>query len=468
MKKVTIKDKAVSLGLDKNFKNVKTIEIEDRPFNEGGFGRIYKCLSVNGKKCKIPQVIKIFKDTGGSAAHSYRTISSLLHGLIGKKAELDALGVDFIEYYPALLGAPQFVFEGTMDGQFVQGYSANNLNHFGYVCFSDILDDDETGEKYSEISLDSRYGKSYQLVRVFELLNELRYIHADFKADNFFVSLKDDDKCALIDFDSGVIVRGINDEPFTAGTPSQDMLAPEIRSQLRDTGHATVNMYSDIWSVAVACHYLLLLSHPFDILSEVSDRAIKSYNDSFMWPHIEESFDYVNEDLVEYLEDLEDNYDILDDGILSCFRATFTKGYFQPTYRSSYSQWRLKLTPLIPQESQRWSIPQIRRKKGLDSSQTEIPKNHFKQEDFMPYMSSLVEKLIKHEAFLPEVRDTLKQIEEDLGKTNLEKKLVDFLTTYYDIWADGVITDIERGKFTFAGRSLGIDKKVIDNLLNKK
>ena len=51
MKTVTIKGKAVSLGLDKNFKDVRTIELEDRPFNEGGFGRIYKCMSVNGKKC---------------------------------------------------------------------------------------------------------------------------------------------------------------------------------------------------------------------------------------------------------------------------------------------------------------------------------------------------------------------------------------------------------------------------------
>ncbi|MCQ2244704.1 MAG: serine/threonine-protein kinase [Bacteroidaceae bacterium] len=463
MKVIKVTGSVSSLGLDPHFEAIKTIEIEDKCFAEGGFGRIYHCITVDKKKCHKPQVIKIFKDSCGSAAHSYRTIMGLLNGLKRKKEELDELEIDLIDYYPALFGAPQFVFEGELDGEYVQGYSANNLTKFGYVCFTDVLEKNDVMEKYYDISIESRTGMAYHLVRTFELLKEIRYIHADFKSDNFFVGLGDDDKCALIDYDSGSIIENLNDEPFTAGTPSQDMLAPEIRSQLHATGHAKVNLHTDVWSVAVACHYLYFLCHPFYSLSEVSDQSVSAYNAKFTWPAIDKSFKYINEDIVDYIDDLQENYTLIDNEIIKCFRYTFTSGYFNPNYRTSYSQWRMKLTPSLPEGSERKSLEWIRRHKFAPEPQK--PTYTVSPENFAGYISELAIDIINHKKYLHQLKDELQKIERELNKPRLYDKTQAFITAYFDIWADGVITETERRKFMFTGKTLGVNPDVVEMLL---
>ena len=46
---------AVSTNLNLDFNQVQTIEIDDKPFNEGAFGELYLYVSINGKKTLIPQ-----------------------------------------------------------------------------------------------------------------------------------------------------------------------------------------------------------------------------------------------------------------------------------------------------------------------------------------------------------------------------------------------------------------------------
>ena len=480
MKKVTISS-ITSTGLDPEFDNIQFFEIDDQSFAEGGFGRIYHCRSINGNKYKNPQVIKIFKDNKGSAAHSYKTIRGLQDGIIRKKTELDSLNIDFLNYYPAFLGAPQFVFEGVLDGVTVQGYSANNLKTFGYCSFTDVIEDEDTAEKYDGISLANRYAKAYHMMRAFTLLNEIRYIHADFKSDNFFVSLKDDGGCALIDFDSGAIVNELEDETFTVGTPSQDMLAPEIRRQLNESGHAMVNLLSDTWSVAVACHYLLFLIHPFNFLSEISDNSISEYNDKYEWPDVRDDFSFFdvaeNKDVVEYLKA---SCNLLPTGILECFRHTFTKGYFNPHFRTSYNQWCIKLKPYLPEGEARLELSKIRqnldKKKRLEEEQKKREKEEqerlanmiVKPDDYPTYISKLVLDLIKKKTYFNLHEEELKEVGKQLNILDLDKKVSSFITVYYDIWADGVITNIERRKFQFLGKGLNMPDKTVEKLLNKK
>ena len=138
-----------STGFDHEFSSISSVQIDLNPFAEGGFGRIYHCNKINNVKPTNPQVIKIFKDNGqGSAAHSYKTIRNLQSKFVEKIKELDDLGIRFLDYYPAFFGAPQFVFEGELDGEEVQGYAANNLISFGYTSFSDVLNSAENREKY--------------------------------------------------------------------------------------------------------------------------------------------------------------------------------------------------------------------------------------------------------------------------------------------------------------------------------
>ncbi len=480
MKKVTVKT-ITSTGLDAEFSNIKYFEMDDQPFAEGGFGRIYHCRSINGKKFKHPQVIKIFKDNRVSAAHSYKTIRGLQDGLIRKKKQLDELSVDFLTYYPAFLGAPQFVFEGEMDGTAVQGYSANNLKTYGYSCFTDVIEDEDTAAKYDEVSLINRYAKAYHLVRAFTLLNEIRYIHADFKSDNFFVSLKDDGGCALIDFDSGAIINDLEDETFTVGTPSQDMLAPEIRRQIAESGHAMVNLLTDTWSVAVACHYLLTLYLPFTFLTEISDNSISKYNERFVWPEIKDDFSYFdakdNRDIADYLKDF---CNMLPTGIQECLRHTFTKGYFNPHYRTSYDQWCIKLKPHLPEGEARMELSKIRhdidKKKRIEEEQKRLEKEEYdrlasmrvKPDDYPAYISKLVLDLIQKKTFLNLHQEELEEVGQQLEIFDLGKKVSAFITAYYDIWADGIITNIERRKFQFLGKGINMPEETTEKLLSKK
>lgn len=480
MKTITM-NTITSTGLDPDFNNIRYVEIDDQPFAEGGFGRIYHCKSINGKPFKNPQVIKIFKDNRGSAAHSYKTIRGLQAGLMRKKEELDELNVDFLTYYPAFFGAPQFVFEGEMDGNKVQGYSANNLKHFGYSCFTDVIEDDDTSAKYEEISTNNRFAKAYHMMRAFTLLNEIRYIHADFKADNFFVSLNDDGRCALIDFDSGAIINELEDETFTVGTPSQDMLAPEIRRQLNETGRAMVNLFTDTWSVAVACHYLVFMMHPFTMLTEVSDNSISEYNDTYLWPEVSDDFSYFdaseNREVADYLMAA---CQVLPTGILECFRHTFTKGYFNPHYRTSYNQWCLKLKPYLPQGEARSELSKIRhnidKTKRLEEEQKRkeqeekdrLARMRVTPNEYGNYISKLVTDLIQKKTFLNLHKEELEEVGQQLGISDLEKKVTAFMTAYYDIWADGNITNTERSKFKFLGKNLKMPETTVETLLNNR
>lgn len=480
MRKVKVTN-ITTTRLDPEFDNIKSFEIDDTPFAEGGFGRIYHCRKINGKTFKNPQVIKIFKDNRGSAAHSYKTIRGLQDGLIRKKVELDALNVDFLYYYPAFIGAPQFVFEGELDGDIVQGYSANNLKSLGYSCFTDVIEDEDTGEKYDEVSLPNRYAKAYHMMRAFTLLNEIRFVHADFKADNFFVSLNNDGRCALIDFDSGAIINKLEDETFTIGTPAQDMLAPEIRRQLNDSGHAMVNLLTDTWSVAVACHYLLFLFHPFDFLTEVSDNSIMQYNNRFLWPEVEDDFSFFDisegKDVADYLNA---SCKALPTGVLDCFRCTFTKGYFNPHYRTSYNQWCMKLKPYLPEREARLELSKIRHNLEKEKRQKEEQEKKEKEErerlaamrvkpdDYPEYISNLVFNLIKKNTYFKLHEDELEEVGRQLNISDLDKKVFAFITAYYDIWADGVITNIERRKFQFLGKGLRMPESTVEKLLEKR
>lgn len=480
MRTVTV-NTITSTGLDADFENIKFFEIDDQPFAEGGFGRIFNCRSINGKPFRNPQVVKIFKDNRGSAAHSYKTILGLQAGLMRKKAELDELGVDFLTYYPAFFGAPQFVFEGELDGVIVQGYSANNLKPFGYCCFTDVVEDDDTGAKYEQISFGNRLAKAYHMMRAFTLLNEIRYIHADFKSDNFFVSLNDDGKCALIDFDSGAIINELEDETFTVGTPSQDMLAPEIRRQLNMSGHAMVNLLTDTWSVAIACHYLLFLIHPFNFLTEVSDNSISKYNEHYVWPDVDDGFSFFDSDDCGAVADyLKAACDALPTGLLECFRHTFTRGYFNPQLRTSYNQWCIKLKPHLPEGEARMELSKIRyeidKKNRLKEEQDERERQEQKRlaslrvkpEEYPDYISKLVKNLIKKKTFINLHQEELREVGQQLGILDLDRKVLSFVTAYYDIWADGTITNTEQRKFRFLGKGLRMPEKIVEQLLSKK
>ncbi len=333
MAEITIKS-CMSTGLDVEFDSVTSVEIPDDNEYRGGFGKIYKCLKINGKSPKQSQLIKLFFITDGN---NINTIQKLQQKLKKKNEELVHSGESLLEMYPALLAIPQFSFEGVWNSEKVVGYSANNLSEKGFFDFKNILDDDNLYDDfYTVFKLEEKYIIAYQLIKALNFLSSLGYVHADIKDDAIFINTNKK-TCALIDFDSGAVFdhrNASNEEPTTIGT-IQDWLAPEILDQIgkniQDLNEVRVNIFTDTWSVATALFCIFFEYHPFNFLNEITKKQFKSYFSKHKWPEVEKGNDM--EQILGYY------HKVLPKELKKAFEITFNEGYAKPVLRYTYEQW---------------------------------------------------------------------------------------------------------------------------------
>ena len=336
-------------GLNSELAIVQTLDIDDQPLGEGGFGAVYRCRAINGQPLAVPQVVKLFRDNGyGSAVKGMNTIQRLQNRLSDENTKQQASGSDLVTAYPALLGAPQFSFEGTYQGRSVSGYCANNLKELGFEEFKDILDDQPGGllTRYQQLSADRKLLLAFQLASGFRLLREKLYIHADFKAGALFVNLATT-QCAIIDYDSGAVLDNEHDRPSTFGE-MQDWLAPEIMRQLADPSNhgrrIQVDFYSDMWSVAVGIYYQLTTVHPLFFLTEISARAMQAYSTASKWPDASPTTPYFNAAYAGIYAQVRSYYDTqIPLPIKDKLESAINKGFSRPTMRPSYAQWQTVL-----------------------------------------------------------------------------------------------------------------------------
>jgi serine/threonine protein kinase len=250
-------------------------------------------------------------------------------------------GKSLLGQFPALCGVPQLSFEGRLDNKPVIGYSANDLTHAGYEDFGKILENDAQITSFQTIPLFSKMRLAAQFVSAFDFLsNRLHFIHADIKAEALFIDLSNV-RCAIIDFDSGALARDPSDKPTTYGT-RQDWLAPEIIAQLDSTSGSNrlvkVDILSDVWSVAIAIHYLLFGFHPLFFLTEISERSMREYLGRFQWPDADSRCSYFRYSR-SYSQYHQFITTLLPQEILRRFAFTINKGYSNPSQRTTYGQW---------------------------------------------------------------------------------------------------------------------------------
>lgn len=346
MKAISVnKFKTSSLSLD--FNSVSTIEIDDSPFDNGAFGEVYFCYSINGKTLSVPQVLKVFVDDGsGSAKRGYETICKLQDQIVSHNALLKQRNEKSIEQMNALWALPQYSYEGKLNGTTVFGYSANRLNTPEYLLFDKIFNDPDLTKRkelrthFYNLPIDQRLKFAHDLAEGFKALQEMSYIYADLNPKNFFVN-DISNKLCLIDYDSGAVTKNPNDEAETFGKLGE-WLAPEIQEQLLQnlSGNIKVDLNTDTWAVAIAIHFMLFNFHPLFYLKVRGKKELKNYFNKYKWPEIEKSDPNFRQELAGvydyYIEKLNTS---IPASIKNAFAETINNGYFNPNRRLSYKQW---------------------------------------------------------------------------------------------------------------------------------
>ena len=69
--------KLSELSHEPQLKHPESLKLETKPLGEGGFGKIYICKSINGKKLRQPLAVKISNQDNQHSAINYETIQKL-------------------------------------------------------------------------------------------------------------------------------------------------------------------------------------------------------------------------------------------------------------------------------------------------------------------------------------------------------------------------------------------------------
>lgn len=336
----------VSTEIYSEFNKIINIDIDDRPFAEGGFGEVYRCLAVNGNKLNSPQVVKIFKENfPGSADENLKTIIRLQEKFKQLNVDLIKQNKSLLKEFPAFIALPQFSFIGYINGQLVKGFSSNDLSKYGFFEFEKILSDTKLYDKFYDIPVQRRIYFAYQLASAFKVLDDFKYIHADLKLGAIFLNLDTQD-LAIIDYDSGVITENADDEPKTWGAIG-DWVAPEIFEQVgkvKKGEKIIVDIFTDRWSVAIGVNYLISGLHPLFYLAELGPAITNKYFSSKQWPSADFNESYFCKDnKIVYNQYLNFINSKIPSQIKEKMSYTINFGYRTPAARTSYKEWLIVL-----------------------------------------------------------------------------------------------------------------------------
>lgn len=337
--------------LNPEFNSVKSIEIENNPFDSGAFGEVYFCNSINGTGISSKQVVKIFIDDGsGSAVRGYETINELQDQIIKHNKYLAQTNEKPIQQVNALYALPQFSYEGILNGKRVSGYSANLLSKSDWMLFGQIFNEEDLNKRkqlrntFYNLPVDHRLKMAFDLVEGFSHLEQMKFIYADLNPKNFFVN-ESEGKLCLIDYEGGAI----NDNPETYGKPGE-WLAPEIQEQLLNSNSPIikVDLNTDTWAVAIAIHFLLFNFHPLFFLRVRGKKEMEEYFKRNKW------YD-ADKNSANFRTELSGTYDWyinklniqISPSLVAAFSDTINNGFSNPNRRLSYRQWLRALGALM-------------------------------------------------------------------------------------------------------------------------
>jgi len=345
--------KSFTTGFNKAYNEVKSISIADFPYKSDNVGEEYKCLGINNRS-QSNQVVKIWYN-GENCSKLMKTIRNLQKKTKDYLRELKNDENKNKKKYPALIGIPQYSFEGRLNDKIVFGYSLTDLYSLGYIDLEEILLNKTRLKEYQKISLKSKLSIASQLIEAFEALNSLRFLHANLNKDTVLVNLHTL-SCALIYFEGGIFINNPSDRVHNFGQ-LMAWLAPEImeqyskgistRKNVNDLIPVKINLLSDLWSISICIHYLIFTFHPFFFFSELTYYSLSEYiNSGYKFPNVDMNYKYVTKGnnllLYGWYRYYFDNN--LPKKIKSNFEQAFLIGCLTPEWRVNYIQWKLALS----------------------------------------------------------------------------------------------------------------------------
>ncbi|UYZ58058.1 protein kinase domain-containing protein [Hymenobacter latericus] len=339
---------------------IQQIGLADKAFASGAYGEVYKGLTLNGKPFAKPLAVKLlFEDGAGVALAGYSTIRKLQGQIAQHELDSAAQGRTSLRDLPLLRALPQLSFAGHRDdtGEPVRGYIAELLPLPPFGEFNDLFDHDDPNERqrryqaFYGLDQTQRLRLGVDLIRGFQALTQLNFIHADLNAHNLLVSVQPPALC-LLDFDSGAVTAGTKDEPQTFGKPGE-WLAPEVLTQLMQPGttRVKVNLDTDTWSVAIGLHYLLFPLHPLFFLRTLGLNDMRAYLNQFTWPDIDTSSPLFNPQAAGHYAWYRKQLTTLPAGLLKLFSATINSGTFNINQRPSYNRWLQEFNRMLAVEA---------------------------------------------------------------------------------------------------------------------
>ena len=339
---------------------IQQIGLADKAFASGAYGEVYEGMTLNGKPFAKPLAVKLlFEDGAGVALAGYSTIRKLQGQIAQHEFDCAAQGRTSLRDLSLLRALPQLSFAGHRNdtGDPVRGYIAELLPLPPFGELNDLFDHDDLAERqrryqaFYGLGQTQRLRLGVDLIRGFQALTHLNFIHADLNAHNLLVSVQPPALC-LLDFDSGAVTAGTKDEPQTFGKPGE-WLAPEVLTQLMQPGttRVKVNLDTDTWAVAIGLHYLLFPLHPLFFLRTLGLNDMRAYLSQFTWPDIDTTSPLFNPQAAGYYGLYRKQLTTLPAGLLRLFSTTINSGTFNANQRPSYNRWLQEFNRLLAVEA---------------------------------------------------------------------------------------------------------------------
>jgi len=343
----------LSSDMDARFERADTLEIDDEPLGNGGFGAVHACVAIDGAPPPAPIVVKLLTDDEtGSDATGWETLRNLCHQARDAAAGRLLRGEPPLSALPALYAFPLLCFEGTYQQKRVYGCLVHRLDTAGYVSLDSLAEgeDADTRQEYLTSPMEARLTMAAQLAEGLAVLREeLFFVHADINLLNIWINPAAQRIC-LIDYDGGAVMSVPGARANVCGK-SDDFAAPEQQLALATDG-AEGQLYADFntdaWSVMVAIAYTQFLAHPLLFLGQLDSGVMREYAARYRWPEIavtDPNFSAENAAVYDwFLEEVA----ALPAAVKRGFERTLHEGFFDPSQRPSPREWMLALRDETP------------------------------------------------------------------------------------------------------------------------